>query len=152
MKGMTMNHYRERDRSKVYIDTNSSGLEPVEDKLLLLPDMVSESVGMIYKPERALAMEQMAQVRALLIAIGGNCFENWGDPIPELFTRVMVCKFAGIQDILGADGLRYQLCTDRDITALITEDVEDEEVLTKRRPLGKTDFTNVREGKGVIIS
>jgi len=143
-----MNHYRERDRSKVYIDANSSGLDPVEDKLLLLPDMVSESVGMIYKPEQALAQEQMAQVRALLIAIGGNCFENWGDPIPELLTRVMVCKFAGIQDILGADGRRYQLCTDRDITAIITEDVEIEEVLDKRRPLGKTDFANV--GQNII--
>lgn len=132
-----MNYYRERDGSKVYVTENTSGLVPVEDKVLLLPDMVRDSIGGIYKPERAIDMEQMAQVRAMIVATGGNCYESWDAPIPELLTRVMICKYAGIQDILGADGYRYQIITDRDITALITEDVQDEEYLGKREPLGK---------------
>lgn len=134
-----MNYYRERDGSQVKVEENKSGLVPVEDKVLLLPDMVREEVGGIYKPEVAMAMEQMAQVRALIVAFGGNCFEAWDAPIPECFTRVMVCKYAGIQDILGADGKRYQIITDRDITALITEDVAECEYLGKREPLGKVD-------------
>jgi co-chaperonin GroES (HSP10) len=134
-----MNYYRVRDGSKVYVEENTSGLVPVEDKVLLIPDMVRDSVGGIYKPDRAIAMEQMAQVRALIISTGGNCYESWDAPIPKDFTRVMVCKYAGIQDILGADGLRYQIITDRDITALITEDVQDEEYLGTRKPLGKAE-------------
>jgi co-chaperonin GroES (HSP10) len=132
-----MNYYRERDGSKVYVEGNTSGLIPVEDKVLLIPDMVRDSVGGIYKPDRAKDMEQMAQVRALIVAVGGNCYEAWDKPIPEVRTRVMICKYAGIQDILGADGLRYQIITDRDITAIIFEDVQDEEYLGRREPLGK---------------
>jgi co-chaperonin GroES (HSP10) len=140
-----MNYYRERDGSKVYVDGNTSGLVPVEDKVLLIPDMVRDSIGGIYKPEQAMALEKMAQVRAMIVAAGGNCYESWDAPIPDLLTRVMICRYAGIQDILGADGLRYQIITDRDITALITEDVQDEEYLGKRVPLGKVESKEPRE-------
>ncbi len=134
-----MNYYRARDGSKVYITENNSGLVPVEDKVLLIPDMVRDKVGQIHNPEQAMALEKMAQVRAMIVSAGGNCYEAWDKPIPELLTRVMICRYAGIQDILGADGLRYQIITDRDITALITEDVQDEEYLGKREPLGKAE-------------
>lgn len=127
--------YKERDGSEVKVEDNESGLNPVEDKVLLLPDRVSEQVGQLYKPERALAQEQMAQVRALLIATGGNCFEDWDDPIPQVGDRVMVCKYAGIQDIFGADGRYYQLCTDRDITAILSADPAKEQFLGTRKPL-----------------
>lgn len=139
MKGDSMNYYRERDGSKVKITENTSGLIPVEDKVLLLPDMVKEEFGGIYKPEVAIQMEQMAQVRALIVAAGGNCYEAWDEPIPKVFSRVMICKHAGIHDILGADGKRYQIITDRDITALITVDVSDDEYLGKREPLGRAE-------------
>ena len=81
---------------------------------------------------------RMAQVRALLVAIGGNCFEDWDDPIPEPGDRVMVMKYAGIHDIEGADGRSYQICTARDITAIL-EDEEHIETLNPRKPLGKQD-------------
>jgi co-chaperonin GroES (HSP10) len=127
--------YKERDKSLIEVDGNPSGLHPVEDKVLLLPDRVSEQVGQLYKPERAMAQEQMAQVRALLVAVGGNCFEDWDNPIPTIGDRVMVCKYAGIQDIFGADGRYYQLCTDRDITAILSADPAEEQFLGIRKPL-----------------
>ena len=118
---------------------NTSGMIPVEDKVLLLPDKVSEKVGGLYKPEVVQAQEQIAQVRALLVAVGGNVGEDWGEPIPKPGHRVMVCKYAGILDILGADGESYQLCTDRDITAILTEDPDTEFFHGTRQPLSKVE-------------
>lgn len=132
-----MSYFKERDGSKVYVDGNESGLLPVEDKILVLPDKISEQVGMLYKPERAIAQEQMAQVKGLLVAVGGNCFEDWDDPIPQVGTRVMLCKYAGIMDIPGADHRRYQLCTDRDITAIIQNDAEEDLIIGERKQLSK---------------
>lgn len=118
---------------------NTSGMIPVEDKVLLLPDKVSEKVGGLYKPEVVQAQEQIAQVRALLVAVGGNVGEDWGEPIPKPGDRVMVCKYAGILDILGADGETYQLCTDRDITAILIEDPAKDTFFGTRQPIGKVD-------------
>ncbi len=116
---------------------NTSGMQPVEDKVLLLPDKVSEKAGeFIHKPQTVQAQEQIAQVRALLVAFGGNAFEDWGEPIPKPGDRVMVCKYAGILDITGADEETYQLCTDRDITAILVEDAETDVFLGTRKPLG----------------
>jgi co-chaperonin GroES (HSP10) len=131
--------YFKRDGTREEVTKNESGYIPVEDKLLLLPDEVSEKAGLIHKPDVARAQEQMAQVRALLVAIGGNCFEDWGDPHPKVFGRVMVCKYAGILKVPGADGREYQICTDRDITAIIETDIEPEELefLGTRKPLSK---------------
>jgi len=119
------------------MEQNTSGILPVEDKVLLLPDQVQEKSGALYKPEVALQQEQMAQVRALLVAVGGNAFEDWDPPVPRVGDRVMVCKYAGILDIPGADDNRYQLCTDRDITAILTEDLPPEGFLGTRKPLGR---------------
>ena len=116
---------------------NTSGLIPVEDKVLLLPDKVSNTIGPLWKPEVVKAQEQMSQVRATLIACGSNAFEDWDDPKPKEGDRVYVCKYAGIDNINGADGEKYKICTDRDITAIIVKDPESEEFLGTRQPLGK---------------
>ena len=115
--------------------TNESGIQPVEDKVLLLPDAPCDEIRGIIKPDTTKEMERMAQVRALLVAVGGNCFENWDEPIPKIGDRVMIMKYAGIHDIEGADGRYYQLTTDRDITAIL-EDESHVETLSPRKGLG----------------
>lgn len=118
---------------------NKSGLEPVEDKVLLLPDKVSEEIGPIIKPMVVREQEQMAQVRATLIACGPNAFEDWDEPKPKPGQRVYVCKYAGIDGIQGADGEKYKICTDRDITAIISKDPVRDEFLGTRKPLNKKE-------------
>lgn len=117
--------------------TNESGIQPVEDKLLLLPDEPTARIRGIIKPDTTLDQERLAQVRALLVAVGGNCFEDWDPPIPNIGDRVMVMKYAGIHDIEGADGRSYQICTARDITAILTDESH-VEVLNPRKPLSQT--------------
>jgi co-chaperonin GroES (HSP10) len=118
--------------------TNESGIQPVEDKLLVLPDEPTEMVGSIVKPDTTQAQERMAQVRGLLVAVGGNCFEDWDEPIPTVGDRVMLMKYAGVFDLEGADGRKYQLITARDITAILTIDYLPDE-LNPRKKFGRHD-------------
>ena len=119
---------------------NTSGLIPVEDKVLLLPDKVSDTAGMyLVKPDIVKAQEQMAQVRATLVAVGPNAFETWEEPVPKAGDRVYVCKFAGIDGIRGADDQIYKICDQQDITAIILKDPEVDEFLGTRKPLGRRD-------------
>jgi co-chaperonin GroES (HSP10) len=136
------NFFFNKEGEKVALSTNESGIQPVEDKLLLLPDESTAKIRGIIKPDMVRDQEQMAQVRALLVAVGGNCFEDWDDPIPKVGDRVMVMKYAGIHGIEGAEGRTYQICTARDITAILTAE-EHIEKLEPRRPLGKSD-SNLR--------
>jgi co-chaperonin GroES (HSP10) len=133
----THNYYFDKSGDKIEVGDNYSGIQPVEDKLLLLPDEPTEVIRGIIKPEQMRDQETMAQVRALLVAVGGNCFEDWDDPIPVVGNRVMVMKYAGIHGIDGADGRSYQICTARDITAIILME-EHIESVDPRRPLGQS--------------
>ncbi len=130
--------YYDSEGDKQIVEENFSGIQPVEDKLLLLPDEPTRMIRGIIKPDTTKDQERMAQVRALLIATGGNCFEDWEDPIPVIGNRVMVMKYAGVHGIEGADGRTYQICTARDITAIITSE-DHIEKLDPRKALGKQD-------------
>lgn len=101
---------------------NDSGLQPVEVKVLVKPDEVEEKTsGGLYLPDTVRDQERMAQVKATLVAIGGNAFEDWAEPIPRPGDRVYVAKYAGIR-VPGLDGGWYQLINDNDIAGIITKE------------------------------
>lgn len=103
-------------------DFNQSGIQPVEYKVLVLPDQVKEkTAGGIYLPEKPREMEELAQVKAVFIAKGANAFEDWKDPGPRVGDRVYVAKYAGIR-VLGADGRQYVICNDKDVAGIITKE------------------------------
>jgi chaperonin GroES len=102
---------------------NKSGIQPVELKVLVLPDPIEEKTsGGLFVPDTVRDKESRAQVKATLIAIGGNAFDDWKDPIPSPGDRIYMGKYAGIKDIVGKDGRIYNLIRDNDILALITEE------------------------------
>ena len=115
---------------------NKSGMVVVQDKVLLLPDKVSDTVGSmgIVKPEVVKAQEIWAQTRATVIDVGPNAFETWEEPVPKAGDKVYVCRYAGIDGIKGADGEFYKIAPDVDITAIIYEEPE-EEIGSARKPL-----------------
>lgn len=99
---------------------NKAKILPVEFKVLIEPEIVEEKTlgGIILAPitkER----EQMAQVRGILIAVGGNAFEDWNDK-PKVGDKVYFGKYAGYI-IKGGNGKEYRLCNDKDICAIIEE-------------------------------
>ena len=101
---------------------NKSGIRPVEYKILIRPDAVEQvTAGGIIKPERAHEMEQWAQVKGTLVALGGKAFIDWPDDERKVLVagaRVYYRKYEGIM-IPGADGEEYRLCTDKDVGGVV---------------------------------
>jgi chaperonin GroES len=97
---------------------NKSGIQPVEFKVLILPDSVKErTAGGIILPEMMKDKEQMAQVKGQIVAVGGDAFADWKDaPVPGM--RVYFGKYAGYM-VTGEDGQEYRLVNDKDLVAVI---------------------------------
>ncbi len=97
---------------------NTSGLQPVEFKILIEPEEVEQkSVGGIVLVSATTDKEKMAQVRGKLIAVGGNAFEDWNEPKPKVGDRLWYAKYAGYV-IKGDDGKEYRLANDKDCAAV----------------------------------
>lgn len=100
---------------------NKSGLNPVEYKILIDPEEVEKKTESgILLVDKVTEREKMAQVRGKLIAIGGNAFEDWQEPIPKVGDTITYAKYAGLI-VKGVDEKEYRLANDKDITAIINE-------------------------------
>ena len=100
---------------------NKSGLCPVEFKIIVKLDIVGEKTrsGRLFIPATLRDKQQMMQVEAVLIAYGGNAFEDWKVQIPKIGDHIYVGRAAGYP-VRGVDGEEYQLMNDKDIAAIIT--------------------------------
>lgn len=108
---------------------NRSGVVPLEYKVVILPAPAevdpaikrAKDVGLQIPPE-IMERELLAQIRAEVVAIGGNAFEDWRDKsLPRPGAQVMVAKYAGVT-FRGADGEEYRLINDKDIAGLVVAD------------------------------
>lgn len=100
---------------------NESGVIPVEYKVLVLPDIIPEKTdGGIFRPQINLDREKHRTIKATLIAVGGNAFEEWNEPVPHPGDRVYVAVGAGIIHE-GDDKKEYRLTNDKDIVGILRE-------------------------------
>lgn len=106
---------------------NTSGIQPVEYKVLVLPDKIEEMTegkhgAAIIMPDQTKEKEEWAQIKATLVAVGGSAFcdPDWKQPIPQIGDQVYIAKYAG-NFIEGKDGKEYRLCSDKDIGAIRKE-------------------------------
>jgi co-chaperonin GroES (HSP10) len=100
---------------------NKSGVVPIEFKVVVLPDPIKEMTeGGLYKPDIVREREKHRTVKATLIAVGGNAFEDCKPPVPQPGDRVYVAVAAGIIHE-GPDGKEYRLVNDKDIVGIIKE-------------------------------
>lgn len=99
---------------------NSSGIEPVDMRVLVKPDKVEEvTSGGIIKPDMSRDREQYAGTRATLVAVGPNAFKDWGygnEISPGV--RVHFAQYSGAR-IKGEDGEDYVIMNDADLTCTI---------------------------------
>jgi co-chaperonin GroES (HSP10) len=99
---------------------NNSGLVPCEYKILIDPEEVDQvSAGGIVLATMTTEKEKQAQVRGRLIAVGGNAFEDWNEPIPKVGDHIWYAKYAGLV-VKGDDGKEYRLANDKDCAAIVT--------------------------------
>lgn len=106
---------------------NKTGIKPIEYKVLVLPDQVSEKTdgGLLVKPETVVYEETRGQVIGTLIAKSDMAFsdgngKSWNCDIPKVGQKVRFAKYAGqMTDKIG--GLHYRLMNDKDIIAIQEE-------------------------------
>lgn len=97
---------------------NSSGITPLDLKVLVKPDPVEEvTAGGIIKPQTAADKEKYAATRGTLAAVGPNAMKDWGaDALIEVGARVVYAQYAGAR-VKGDDGDDYILMNDGDLIA-----------------------------------
>lgn len=100
---------------------NKSGLVPVEYKLVIRPEKIEKiTKGGIYIPPAAHERSEYAQTRGVIIALGGNVFEDWKEPIPKVGDNVYFAQYAGEREE-GTDKEIYLIINDKDIKVIIQE-------------------------------
>ena len=138
---------------------NQSGITPKGNRVLVLPDEIDEKVteGGIYIPEQVRQQHAMSQTTGVFIEAGPDAWThstqiryrrshgNWmavektvigySEPFAKPGERVVFAKFGGL-DVKGADGKKYRILNDEDITTGATEEVEFTD-LKSRKALGK---------------
>lgn len=102
---------------------NSSGIEPLDLKVLVRPDTAEEvTKGGIIIPDTTKDRQKFAVVKATLIQSGSNAFKEWGiGNAPAAGSRILMAQYAGAR-VKGQDGEEYVLMNDEDVIALLKED------------------------------
>jgi chaperonin GroES len=100
---------------------NTSGLAPVDLRVLVKPDVEDEvTAGGIIKPVTVRDKAKYAATKATFIAAGENAFTEWGSEArkPQPGDRVLFAQYSGAREV-GADGADYVVMNDKDIMAVI---------------------------------
>jgi co-chaperonin GroES (HSP10) len=105
--------------------TNSSGINPTEFKVLILPKPVEEKRGSIIIPTSTQESEKFAQIEGWLVATSHLAFTyvtdaEWGDKRPKPGDAILFGKYAGVR-VKGKDGKEYIIANDKDVVATIEE-------------------------------
>lgn len=103
---------------------NTSGFEPLDLRVLVLPDPVAEKVGSLYMPEQHKDREKYAMVFGTLVAVGENAWEEAAKRNPDFVKplageHVMIAKYGGVL-VTGKDGVEYRIMNDEDVVARVT--------------------------------
>lgn len=100
---------------------NTSGIQPVDMRVLVKPDPVEETTkGGIILADTTKEREKYAGTKATLIAAGDNAFKDWGPDArkPKPGDRVHFAQYTGAR-IKGVDGDEYVILNDADLTSVI---------------------------------
>ena len=104
---------------------NTSGVNPLDQRVLVLPDAVEEKTkGGIFLPETHKEQQKFATMKGVLIAVGLNAWQEArmaiGFAAPIVGSRVLIAKYGGVE-IEGADGKEYRILNDEDIIGVLEE-------------------------------
>lgn len=107
---------------------NTSGIMPLDHRVLILQDAAPEKVGSIIMPPSETDKQKFAMTNATVIAVGTLAWceakhdaRNFGVDFPAIAagSRVKVGKYAG-ERYEGDDGVEYTMVKDEDIIGLLS--------------------------------
>lgn len=98
---------------------NTSGLAPVDQRILVKPEEPTRKIGNIHIPDSAVDKAKYAGTQAIFIQAGSNAFHEWGaDALrPKPGDRVLFAQYTGVRE-KGVDGADYILMNDEDLIAV----------------------------------
>lgn len=107
---------------------NTTGIRPTEFKCLIAPKPVEDKVGSIIIPDATKESEKYAQIEGQIVAMSHLAFtyataDEWGEHKPKPGDRVLYAKYAGVR-VKGKDGKEYVLVNDKDICAVVENDMK----------------------------
>lgn len=98
---------------------NSSGIQPINCNVLVIPDPVEEKKGSILLPDSIREKDQHAQMAGTVVAASDDAFsDEYGKPSWDIGpgTRIIFARYAGKKVVGPADGAEYWLMKDKDVT------------------------------------
>lgn len=104
---------------------NTSGITPLDVRVLVKPDAAKDKVGSILLPEAVKEQDKFAQMKGTLVAVGANAWceakAGAGFVAPEPGARVLIAKYGGIV-VKGDDGDDYRIMNDSDVTGILGDE------------------------------
>lgn len=98
---------------------NESGLKPLGRAVLIQPYEPERLSSIIQIPDSAKVGMQMVEQRAVVVAVGDNCWCDEPSPRACPGDKVLVSRFSGYMAEGTKDGKQYRFVNDRDIFAAI---------------------------------
>ena len=108
---------------------NGSGIDPLDKRVIVLPDVVEEKIGNVFIPDSVRDQKKFAMQTATVTAVGELAWSEakneariYGIPFtaPVAGDRVRVGRHTG-EGFDGPDGRRYVLLNDADILGRLAE-------------------------------
>jgi len=105
---------------------NTSGINPVGHRLLVLPEEVEEvsESGIIISVGQQKDREQLAQIRGTVVAMGSTCYGDQKDPWCKIGDFITFGKYSGLiyKGNETKDGKEYRIINDLDVVATHEKD------------------------------
>jgi chaperonin GroES len=105
---------------------NHSGIQPIDLRVLVLPDPVEvRTAGGIILPDQTAEREKYAMQFGMLVAVGENAWEEAANRTadfvkPRPGDHVAISKYGGVV-LTGKDGKEYRLMNDEDVIGRVID-------------------------------
>ena len=135
---------------------NKSGIYPPSHRVLVRPDVIEKQIrrSILEIPDWVQAKYEQGQASGTLVAVGPDAFNHvtervwrvhddhlkelveerikgYSEPFADVGDRIAFAKYSGLR-VKGADGEKYLILNDEDITARISDDVEFTDLDTRK--------------------
>jgi co-chaperonin GroES (HSP10) len=101
---------------------NQSGMEPLGVAVLIKPYEPEFRKSIIKIPLTVRMRTQLAETRAIVVAIGPEAWKDEAAPRAQVGDKVMITRYAGAMLTGPLDEEIYRMVNDRDLYARITAD------------------------------
>ena len=112
-------------KTAIWTGQDESKLEPVCDKIVVLPDEAMDKIGSIHMPDELKDRQSLGAVSGLLVSVGPQAFAydsnrlvKWEGWRPQPGDRIVFSRYSG-EEYPGADGRTYRVMQDTCVGAVV---------------------------------